>query len=60
MYDNDVIAAAYSLIGDIPNAMDFLSKAIKDDNLLKYSVREWPAVEICKNDNRYQRIIGIA
>lgn len=60
LYDNDVIAAAYSLIGDIPNALDYLSKAIKDDNLLKYSVRDWPAFENCKNDNRYQRIIGIA
>ena len=60
LLDNDVIAAAYSFIGDIPNALDYLSKAIKDDNLLKYSVRDWPAFENCKNDNRYQRIIGIA
>ena len=60
MYDNDVIAAAYSLIGQIASGLAYLSNPIKDDNLLKYSVRDWPAFENCKNDNRYQRIIGIA
>ena len=54
------IKLAWRKIVWLPNALDYLSKAIKDDNLLKYSVRDWPAFENCKNDNRYQRIIGIA
>ena len=59
MYDNDVIAAAYSLIGDIPNALDYLSRAIKEDNMLKYSVQDWPAFENCREDNRYKKLVGI-
>ena len=59
LYDNDVIAAAYSLIGDIPNALDYLSRAIKEDNMLKYSVQDWPAFENCREDNRYKKLVGI-
>lgn len=60
LYNNSVIAAAYSLIGDIPNAIDYLSKAIKEDNMLKYSVRDWPAFDNCKKEPRFLRIVGLS
>lgn len=59
MFDNDVIAAAYSLVGDTNNAIDYLSKAIKEDNMLKYSVRDWPAFDNCRKEARFQRIVGL-
>lgn len=60
LYDNDVIAAAYSLIGDTNNAIDYLSKAIKEDNMLKYSARDWPAFDNCKKEPRFLRIVGLS
>lgn len=60
LYNNSVIAAAYSLIGDTTNAIDYLSKAIKEDNMLKYSARDWPAFDNCKKEPRFLRIVGLS
>lgn len=59
MYDNRVISAAYALIGDTAKALDYLAKAIKEDNMLKYAVRDWPVFDNFQNNPRYLRIVGL-
>ena len=59
MYDNDVIAAAYALINNKKEAFDYLRKAIKEDTLLKYSVRDWPAFEQYFDDSQFKKIVGL-
>lgn len=59
MYDNDVIAAAYALINNKKEAFDYLRKAITEDTLLKYSVRDWPAFEQYFDDPQFKKIVGL-
>ena len=59
LYDNRVISAAYALIGDTAKALDYLAKAIKEDNMLKYAVRDWPVFDNFQNNPRYLRIVGL-
>lgn len=59
MYGNDVIAAAYALINNKKEAFDYLRKAIKEDTLLKYSVRDWPAFEQYFDDSQFKKIVGL-
>ena len=58
-FRDSVVAAAYSLIGENTKALDYLSKAIKKDNKLKYSVREWPAFDNCKKEPRFRKLLGL-
>lgn len=59
LYDNDVIAAAYALINYKKEAFDYLRKAINENTLLKYSVREWPAFEQYFDDPQFKKIVGL-
>lgn len=59
LYDNDVIAAAYALINNKKEAFDYLRKAINEDTLLKYSVRDWPAFEQYFDDPQFKKIVGL-
>lgn len=59
MYENDVVAAAYALIDNKREAFDYLRKAINEDTLLKYSVRDWPAFERYFDDPKFKKIVGL-
>lgn len=52
-YDKDVLSAAYALVGDKTNMYKTLLEVIKDDELMKFSMKEWPVFEDYKNEVKF-------
>lgn len=58
-YGDDVLAAAYALSGDKDKAIDHIVKFLKHNNISKYIMRQWPAFESIKNEERFKRAVGL-
>lgn len=59
-FGNDVIAAAYGLIGDVNNAVNHICKYLKNHNISKYTMRNWPAFEKIKTIEKFKKAVGIS
>lgn len=57
IYSDEVLAAGYALIDDEPNAINYINKAIKHNNLLRISMLEWPAFDKLKNNSKYKKVM---
>ena len=60
LFGDDVLAAAYGLIGDCSNAVAHISKYLRNHAISKYTMQKWPAFEKIRNDIKFKKSVGIA
>ena len=56
---DDVLAAAYGLIGDSSNAVSHINKYLKNHAISKYTIQKWPAFEKIRDDHKFKKSVGI-
>ena len=57
LFNKDVMSTAYALIRDKTNIYKTLVEVIKDDELMKFSMKEWPVFDKYKNEEKFTKLM---